>query len=71
MLRAANDAQFVMIVSIASMWIFRYLLSFVFGRFMGLELIAVWLAMGVDWFVRSGAFAIRYRSGAWKNKRLI
>jgi Na+-driven multidrug efflux pump len=71
MLRAANDAQFVMIVSIASMWIFRYLLSFVFGRFMGLELIGVWLAMGVDWFVRSGAFVIRYRSGSWKNKRII
>jgi len=70
-LRAANDAKFTMIVSICSMWTFRYLLSFYLGRTLALGLVGVWLAMIVDWFIRAFFFIYRYRSGKWKNKRLV
>ena len=70
-LRAANDARFTMLVSIFSMWIFRYFLSFLLARDLGLGLVGVWLAMIVDWIVRAIFFVYRYKSGKWKNKKLV
>ena len=70
-LRAANDAKFTMIISICSMWIFRYLLSFLLGRDLNLGLVGVWLAMIIDWIVRSFFFTYRYYSGKWRNKKLV
>ena len=70
-LRAANDARFTMLVSIFSMWMFRYFLSFLLARDLGLGLIGVWLAMIVDWCVRAILFIWRYKSGKWKYKKLV
>lgn len=70
-LRAANDAKFTMIVSICSMWTFRYLLSFYLGRTLALGLVGVWLAMIVDWLIRALFFIYRYKSGKWKNRKLL
>ena len=70
-LRAANDARFTMLVSIFSMWIFRYFLSFLLARDLGLGLVGVWLAMIVDWIVRSILFVYRYKGGKWKYKKLV
>lgn len=70
-LRAANDARFTMLVSIFSMWIFRYFLSFLLARDLGLGLVGVWLAMIVDWIVRSILFVYRYNGGKWKYKKLV
>lgn len=70
-LRAANDAKFTMLVSIVSMWTCRYLLSFLLARDLGLELVGVWLAMIIDWFVRSIFFIYRYHSGKWRNRKLV
>lgn len=70
-LRAANDAKYTMIVSICSMWTCRYLLSFALGRYLALGLVGVWLAMIVDWFIRSFFFIYRYHSGKWQNRKLV
>ncbi len=70
-LRAANDARFTMLVSIFSMWIFRYFLSFLLARDLGLRLVGVWLAMIVDWIVRAILFVYRYKGGKWKYKKLV
>ncbi len=70
-LRAANDAKFTMIVSAASMWTFRFFLSYVLGRYMNLGLLGVWIAMFVDWGVRCIFFAIRYHNGKWMNRQLV
>ena len=51
-LRAANDARFTMVISIASMFLFRIVLSYVLGRYLGLGLLGVWAAMVCDWIVR-------------------
>lgn len=70
-LRAAGDVQFTMIVGICSMLIFRLGSAILFGEVFSLGVIGVWIAMGMDWMVRSVAFTIRYRSGKWKQMRVI
>ena len=70
-LRASNDARFTMIVSFTSMFLFRYVLSIILGKYVGMGLFGVWIAMITDWFVRSAFFIYRYKSGKWMNRQLI
>lgn len=82
-LRAAGDANYTMIVSMASMWIIRVGLSFVFQktRLCGLMdyfnlpecygALCVWFAMICDWLVRIVFILIRIASGKWINKKVI
>ena len=70
-LRAANDAKFTMIVSAASMLIFRLCFSYVLGQYMNLGLIGVWIAMFIDWGVRCIFFIWLYFSGKWMNRQLV
>lgn len=65
-LRACNDVKFCMIVCIVSMWIFRIGFSYIVGKFMGWGVFGVWVAMTIDWMVRSVFFVWRYLSGKWK-----
>lgn len=67
-LRAAGDVKFPMIASILSMWFCRIVLSYVIGKYMGVGVLGVWIAMIIDWVVRAVCFVIRYRSGRWKDK---
>jgi Na+-driven multidrug efflux pump len=43
------------------MWGVRVLLSFVAAELLGLHLYLVWGVFVLDWIVRAGAFAWRYR----------
>lgn len=70
-LRAAGDVRFTMIVGICSMIVFRLGSALLFGKLLRLRIVGVWIAMGMDWLARSIAFAIRYKSGKWKEKRAI
>ena len=65
-LRASNDVKFCMLVCIFSMWIFRIGFSYIVGKYMGLGVFGVWVAMTIDWAVRSVFFVWRYLSGKWK-----
>ena len=65
--RAAGDARMCMIISVASMWIFRIVFSYILGKYMGMGLFGVWAAMIIDWVVRSICFIARYVSGKWKH----
>lgn len=67
-LRAANDVRFTMVVSIASMAVWRIGFSYLLGVRMGMGAIGVWIAMIVDWVCRAGFFVGRFASGAWKKK---
>lgn len=70
-LRAANDAKFTMVVSAASMLLFRVCFSYILGQYMNLGLLGVWVAMFIDWAVRCVFFVWRYCSGKWMNRKLI
>ena len=65
-LRAAGDVKVTMIISLASMWIFRIIFSYVLGRYFGFGVLGVWIAMVIDWCVRALCMVLRYRSGKWK-----
>ena len=62
-LRAAGDARYTMVVSIASMWLFRVALCYLLVGHFGGGLPALWTGMFVDWAFRSLFFAIRLFSG--------
>lgn len=67
-LRAANDVGFCMWISIVSMWIFRIGFSFILGKYAGMGVFGVWVAMTVDWAVRAVFFIPRYRGNKWEMK---
>ena len=66
MLRACNDVRYTMIVSIASMFIFRIGFSYLIGVQMGYGAIGVWIAMVLDWCCRIVCFITRYLHGKWR-----
>ena len=69
--RAAGDAKVCMIISVASMWIFRIIFSYILGKYMDMGVFGVWVAMIIDWIVRGICFGIRYFSGKWKHQALV
>lgn len=69
--RAAGDVRFSMIVSVASMWFCRILFSYIIGEYMGVGVFGVWIAMILDWCIRSVFFIWRYRSGKWKEFAIV
>ena len=69
-LRAANDVGFCMIISVASMWIFRIGMSFVLSKNFGMGVFGVWVAMTIDWVVRAIFFAFRYRGTKWEKAKV-
>jgi len=69
--RAAGDAKACMYISSASMWIFRIGFSYVLGKFFGLGVFGVWVAMVIDWCFRAVCFAIRYFKGSWKKRAIV
>ena len=71
MLRACNDVTFTMVLSIASMGVFRIGLSIILGIHMGYGAIGVWCAMIVDWIFRVICFVGRYLSGIWQKKARV
>lgn len=70
-LRAAGDAKFTMLVSMFSMWTFRIGFSYVLVMGFQMGLLGVWVAMIIDWAVRSAIFTTRFLRGKWKRARVI
>ena len=66
--RASGDAKMCMVISVVSMWIFRIIFSYILGKYIGMGVFGVWVAMIIDWIVRSICFIARYFSGKWKHQ---
>lgn len=69
--RAAGDAKSCMMISIISMWLFRIIASWIFGKYLGFGVFGVWIAMIVDWAFRAVCFVIKYFRGNWQRKALV
>jgi len=69
--RASGDAKACMYISMVSMWIFRIIFSYVLGKYMGLGVFGVWVAMVIDWVFRAICFGIRYFGGKWKKQAVV
>lgn len=70
-LRAAGDVRYTMIVSIGSMFILRIALGYTLGVVFDMGVIGIWVAMGFDWALRAVIYIARYKSGKWKNFKVI
>lgn len=64
-LRAASDVKYTMLVSVCSMWLCRIILGFLLGKTFGLGVLGTWVAMILDWCVRSFFFCWRYHGTRW------
>ncbi len=69
-LRAASDVMYTMVIGVGSMWIFRILSGYMLSSVLGMGVFGVWVAMIIDWIVRSICFVIRYRGGKWKHSAI-
>jgi len=67
-LRAAGDVKYTMVVAMFSMWVFRIGFSYILGDYFAFGAIGIWIAMIIDWFVRSGFFIVRIKNGKWLAK---
>lgn len=65
-LRASNDVRYTMIIGVGSMWITRIGFGILLAKYMNLGVFGVWVAMILDWIVRSIFFATRYRGHKWE-----
>lgn len=65
-LRAANDVDFTMVTSIASMMVWRLGFSYILCVRMGWGAVGVWVAMVVDWVCRVVCFVWRFASHKWE-----
>jgi Na+-driven multidrug efflux pump len=68
--RAAGDNKFTMIISICSMWIFRIGFSYIVAQYFNMGLIGVWIAMFIDWIVRTIIYFSRFKSMKWIKERV-
>ena len=70
-LRAAGDHHFVMRWGILVAWLLSAPLSWVVIFALGGNLAHVWYAWAVESWVGGLIFALRWKGGAWKTKRLV
>ncbi len=70
-LRAAGDVKFTMWSSIFCTVVCRTFLSFLLAKWLGMGVIGIALAMALDWCIKAGLDIWRFKSGKWKNKRVI
>ena len=65
-LRAAADVKVTMVLSIISMWVFRFGFSYLLTMVFHMGIFGVSVAITIDWLVRGIFFVCRYRSGRWQ-----
>lgn len=64
-LKSVGDVRFPVVIGVISMWGVAVVLSYLFGIHFGLGLLGVWIAQGIDEWVR-GLFAYRrWKSEPW------
>lgn len=70
-MRAAGDVKFTMYASVFSTVVCRVALSILFGIVLNLGVIGITMAMVADWGIHALLIVLRYRSGKWKNFKVI
>lgn len=68
-LRGAGDTRYTLRITAFNWIVVRLPLSVLLGSVFGLGLAGVWIALAIDYFVRAGLMALRFRGGAWQRLR--
>lgn len=70
-MRAAGDVQFTMYAAIFATVVCRTSLAVLFGVVWNLGVIGVTMAMICDWTVKASLILLRWKSGRWKEYKVI
>lgn len=70
-LRAAGDANFTSITSLVCMWVVRVGLGYLLALPLGLGINGVWVAMGMEWVIKTIVFRIRFRGDKWYRNKVV
>ena len=70
-LRAAGDVKFTMWSSLFATVVCRTILSFILGLWLHMGVVGIALAMGLDWCIKGALDIWRWRSGKWKQFKVI
>lgn len=70
-LRAAGDVKFTMYAALFGTVVCRVAFSVLFGIVMNMGVVGIALAMVVDWTIKGLLIVWRYRSGKWRNFKVI
>ncbi|MFO0773870.1 MAG: MATE family efflux transporter [Nitrospiraceae bacterium] len=70
-LRGAGDTRFIMGVTFVGMWGIRLPAAYLAAWFVPGTVLAVWWGMVIDWTLRMFLMLWRYRSGRWRNIRVL
>ena len=70
-LRAAGDARYSMVSTIISSVVVRVAMSVLLGYVLGFGVVGVAFGMVSEWLCKGLLIFVRYRSGKWKNFRVI
>ena len=70
-LRGAGDTKFVMIASASSMFLFRIGVAYIAVYVFNAGVLGIWIAMVLDWVIRSIIFETRFKHGKWKDNHVI
>ncbi len=65
-LRGAGDTRWVFYSTAISSWIGRFSMAYIFINFFHWGLTGAWIAMVIDWVMRSSIVLYRFRQGKWK-----
>jgi len=65
-LRGAGDTKWPLYASLVGTYILRLPLSLILGYSLGLGLAGVWVALPIEYYLRSVIIVQRFRTGAWK-----
>lgn len=65
-LRGAGDIKYVMFTGLIGIWGMRLLLTLVFYHFFNFGALSVWVALTMDFLVRSIMYMFRFHKGAWQ-----
>ena len=68
-LRGAGDTRYTLRITAFNWIVVRLPLSVLLGAVFGLGLAGVWIALAIDYFVRAGLMALRFRNGGWQRLR--
>ncbi|WP_242942299.1 hypothetical protein [Clostridium sp. USBA 49] len=49
----------------------RIALGYTLGIVFNMGVIGIWIAMGFDWMLRSFIYIVRFKSGRWKEFKVI
>jgi putative MATE family efflux protein len=68
-LRGAGQTRWVMYATLVGGWVFRIPFAYLMGAVLHLPILYIWLAMPLDWVVRTAMLFVRYSSAGWHHPK--